>query len=643
MFECVLSKGKIGNLELKNRFVMPAMGAGHTAPDGSINDETVEYYAARARGGFGLIILEFAGVDITGVGQPWQLRVYSDDYLPGFKKLVDAVHAGGAKIFMQIHHSGSASDPQISGQPVISSSAIAHPLRNEIVQEMTTREVYDMIEKFGDAAVRAKKTGYDGVELHGGHGYLVPQFMSAYVNRRFDEFGGDIVGRSRFPTAIIRNIKQKCGADFPVCVRLSGDEMVDGGMRLNETRVMAKLLEKAGADAFNITVGAYTEAGSRLSVSPYDTPMGFNTYAAEEIKKSVKVPVIAVGRIIDPALADAVIEDGMADFVGLGRASIADPEFPNKVLEGRTDEISPCCACMTGCMTPPEPDSLDTRPSTTCSFNPFSGHEAEMKIETAKTAKTVVIVGAGVAGLEAAWISAARGHKVILFEKNGKPGGQAYTGSVPPHKQGFARAIKSYMALCKKHGVDIRMNTEASADMVISLDPDTVILSTGAVPAGLSVPNDGITVAQAVDALNGEILPGKNILVVGGGLIGLETAKFLLTQMASVTILETPEQAGGGLMTAILSRTLIDSGVDIMSDAKVGRFTKDGAVCVTPEGEITISGYDMVLLATRPMPYNPLEKELLGKVPEIFVIGDAKEARFVKDAVREAAELAIRI
>ena len=648
MFEHVLSKGKIGNVEIKNRFVMPAMGSGHTEPDGTVGEKAIEYYAARARGGFGLVITEFANVDPPGLCAFNQLRFHSDEFIPGFEKLAAAVHAGGATAFLQIHHGGRWADSRVANTPTVSSSPMMWHFRNEIVHELTTREVYDLIEKFGDAALRAKKAGYDGVELHGAHGYLIPQFMSAHVNRRIDEFGGDITGRARFPTSIIENVKHKCGADFPVGVRLSGDEIVDGGMKINETRVMAKLLEKAGADVLHISVGIPSamqpsDRESKASLASYWHPMGFNTYAAEEIKKSVKIPIITVGRIVDPAMADAVIEDGMADFITLGRGSIADPEFPKKVLEGRTGEITPCVGCMSICLTLPDDEGL--APGTSCVFNPFSGHETDMKIGPADKSKTIVVVGGGVGGLEAAWVSASRGHKVILFEKNGKLGGQLHPASMPPFKQGYSVAIKYFDTMCKKHGVDIRLNTEATADMVISLKPDVVILSTGAIPAGLDVENDGIEVVQATDVLNGNVVTGKNVLVVGkGGVAGLETAHLLLTQMRTVDVAEMLEEVDTKNVTRFaFQKALRDAGVDIMTSTKVERFTKDGAVCSTPKGQVTLSGYDTVVLAVGAQPYNPLEKELEGKVPEVHVIGDAKEARRIEDAVKEGADLAIRI
>ena len=645
MFENVLNKGKIGKAELRNRFVVPAMGSHRSGLEGTVTDELIAYYTSRARGGYGLIITEATGVDPYGLMGVNQFKIISDDSIPGFKRLADSIHAEGAKLFIQLHHAGRWALNREIGLPLFSSSAIPWHLRDEIVQELTTQEVYDTIERFGDAALRARKAGCDGVELHGAHAYLITQFTSPYINRRIDEFGGDITGRSRFPVNIIKNIKQKCGADFPVIARICGDEFVDGSMKLNETRVMARILEEAGADALHISVGLLSAFGDEdLSLASYRTPMGFNTYAAEEIKRSVNIPVITVGRLTDPVMMDTVIKDGMADFVALGRASIADPELPNKVLEGRIDEIIPCISCLTSCVAMPTVPRESVKRISRCSINPFSGRESDMKIEPADKKKTIVVVGGGVGGLEAAWVSAARGHRVVLLEKDGKPGGQAYIASIPPNKQTLTLVIRHYITMCKKYGVDIRLNTEATADMIVSLKPDAVILSTGAKPIELLIPNDGIEVVQAADMLNGKLVAGKNVLVVGGGLVGIETANFLLTQMRSVTVVEMLAEVGEDLVLKdIFLKKLCDSGVNIMTSTEVERFTKDGAVCSTPNGEITLSGYDFVVSAVGSKAYNPLEQELVGKAPEIHVIGDAKESRRIKDAVLEGAELAVAI
>ena len=639
MFEYLLKPGRIGTCEIKNRFVMPSMGSGHSQAGGMINEETIEYYCERARGGFGLIVAEFSGVDVEGLCSIPQFRIYSDDFIPVYRKLSDAIHAAGAKTFLQLHHAGRVGDSAVTGRQLVSSSRIPSPVAAEPIRSLRTDEVYALIERFGDAAVRAKAAGFDGVELHGGHGYMIAQFMSAYLNKRTDEFGGDILGRAKFPTGIVRNIKEKCGEDFPVMLKMAGDELVEGSMHLNETRVFARLLEEAGLDALTITVGLPFAFGDHAASLPsFRFPIGFNSYSAEEIRHSVSIPVITIGRIVDPAMADTIIRDGMADFVALGRASIADPHFPQKVAEGRPEEIVPCVGCMATCITGPG------TPGTTCAFNPFSGRESELKITPAERKKKIVVVGGGLAGLEASWVLAARGHRVILLEKEEEPGGQARAASVPCNKQKIAQVIRFYMTMCRKHGVDIRLHTEATADSVLALEPDAVILCTGAVPVQMDVTNEGIEVLQAIDILNGEVIPGRRCLVIGGSMIGLETAEYLMMLHRKVTVLAEEDSVGSDIVTADLFMEGLDKGgVMIRTGTTVRRFTADGAVCSDRNGEYVLSEFDTAVLAAGMESWNPLEEQLRGKVGELFVIGDAVRPRRMHDAVREAAETAARI
>ena len=639
MFEYVLQPGRIGTCEIKNRFVMPAMGSGHTKAGGVVDEETLAYYRERALGGFGLIVVEFSGVDTEGLCSVPQLRSYSDEFIPGLRTLSETIHEAGAKTFLQLHHGGRVGDTSVTGRPLVSSSRIPSPLASEPVRSLTTDEAYALIGRFGDAALRAKKAGFDGVELHGGHGYLIAQFMSAFLNRRSDEFGGDILGRSRLPAGIVRDIKEKCGEDFPVTLKMAGDEDVEGGMRLNETRVFARILEDAGLDALTITTGLPFAFGDRSASLPsYRFPIGFNAHAAAEIKKSVSIPVVTVGRIVDPAMADTVIRDGMADFVALGRASIADPHFPRKVAEGRTEEISPCTGCMAVCITGPD------TPGTTCAFNPFSGHETDRRIVPADKPKTVAVVGGGLAGLEAAWVLAARGHRVTLFEKDAEFGGQARAASVPRHKQSTAQVIRTYLTMCRKHGVDLRPGTAADAEAVLALCPDAVVLATGAVPLDPGVPNAGLPVRQAVEILRGEAVPGRSCLVIGGDRIALEAAEYLMTLMRSVTVVTEKESVGGDIVSANLFLDgLAQGGVKILTGTKLSRLTADGAVCGTAEGETVLKGFDMAVAAAGRIPWNPLEEALRGKVPELYVIGDAVRPGQMHEAVEQAAETALKI
>lgn len=642
MFDRILQKGRIGSVELDNRLIMPAMGSSHGEADGKVGEELIEYYAARARGGFGLITTEFVCVDLVGKAMPGQLLVYSDEFIPGFKKLTDRIHAEGGKIFMQLQHSGRQTVSYFTGMQPVAPSPIPCPVNRELPREMTVDEIYQTIEKFGDAALRAKAAGFDGVEIHGAHGYLVAQFLSSYSNKRADEFGGDIAGRAKFAVELIKNIKDRCGKDFPLIFRISGDERVESGRKIEETAVIAKMLEKAGADAIHVSTGVY--ASMPYMVAPANVPNGFNLDAAQAVKKEVTIPVIAVGRINDPVMAEEVIARGLADFVAMGRASLADPEFPKKVRENRTEEISPCVGCLTRCNGAPGTDPNDHGVS--CMINPFTGHELTMKITKADNPKNIVVVGGGLGGLEVAWVSAARGHKVTLLEKSDKPGGQVVPGSVPPGKHELTRGIRYYVEMCKKYGVDMKLGTEADANKILSENPDEVILATGATPITPAIPNEGIPVVQAVDLLRGQVMSGQRVLIVGGGLVGLETAEYLLTQNRQATVVEMLDKAGEGLHPSIqyfVFKALKEGGVDILTNTRVEKFTEDGAVCSAPSGEIKLSGYDMVVLAIGSKAYNPLEEDLKGKVKSIHLIGDAVKPRRIVDAVEEAARLAIRL
>lgn len=642
MFSNVLKPGKIGSMKLKNRFVMAAMGSSHGEQDGGVSQKLIDYYKARSQGGFGLITVEFSCIDPEGKAIPGQLMISSDEYIPGLKRLTEAIHKEGGKIIVQIQHSGRQTNSAVTGKQPVAPSPVPCPVNRELPRELSSEEVYQLIEKFGDAAGRAKKAGFDGVEIHGAHGYLVAQFLSPYTNKRVDEFGGDLAGRMKFAIDLIKNIKAKCGQDFPLIFRISGDERVDGGRELKETVIISKALAEAGADAIHVSTGVYNSMP--YMVPPYNVPQGFNIEAAEAVKKSVKVPVIAVGRIIEPLMAEEIVSRGLADFVALGRAALADADFPKKVAENRTKEISPCVGCLTRCQGVPGVRTDDRGVS--CMINPFTGHESTMRITEVKKPKTVVVVGGGPGGLEAAWVAAARGHKVILLEKKSQLGGQFLAAAVPPGKQELARAVRYYIEMCKKYKVDIRLNSEANAEQILGLKPDTVVLATGALPMELDVPNDGIPMAQAVDILNGKVMAGQNVLVVGGGQVGLETGKHLLSQNRQVTIVEMKDSVGEDIHPSIkyfLLASLEAGGIKIMTSTTVNEFTKDGARCTSSGEPLQLSGYDMAVLAVGSQSCNPLEQDLADKVDSLYVIGDAAKPRNAVAAIDEGALIGLEV
>lgn len=670
-FPCLLTPIRIGNLNIMNRFVMPPMDSGLPNADGTVNQKTIAYYAERAKGGFGLIIVEYCHVNPKGKPMPKTLGIYDDKFIPGLKELVEACHMYGAKVFLQLHHTGRAGSPLITGATLEGASAVACPVMRSIPRAMTTEEVYQLIEEFGDGAVRTKQAGFDGVEIHGGHGYLVHQFMSGHSNKRNDEFGGNFRSRMRFAELILKNIKKKCGEDFPVTIRVSGDENVNGGKPIQETRAGVKLLEEYGLNGVNVSVGNYASAIGAVS-SNQVAPL-HNIYAAEEIKKSVKIPVIGGGRVSDPYYAEDVIASGRADMVFFGRGCLADPELPNKTAAGKYDEIALCIACSQRCGLHLRNPNLGI----SCLINPFTGKEDELIIKETKDPKNVLVIGAGPAGLETAWVAAKRGHKVTVFEKNSLPGGQFNAAAMPPYKHELPSVIKYLVKMCEKYGAVIKYDTEATEENILAAKPDVVVLATGGVPLTPPIPGiDGKNVAQAVGVLSGKLLVEGNILIVGGGEVGLETADFLGERYNKVTVVEMLPVVAQGINQSVtrfmLNRLTSEYGVKIVTNTRVTKILDNGIECVrkftdteqarhkggdfsgtravetaVESGENmqqeVLSGFNNIVIALGAKSYNPLEEKLTGKVPKVYVIGDALKPRTAVEAIEEGARTAVEI
>ncbi len=641
-FEKLFEPIKIGTMEVKNRFVVPPMGTNFANPDGSVSQQLIDYLVSRAKGGYGLIIVEVTAIDPLGKAIPLQPGIWDDKFIPGWKKLVDEVHKYGAKIAVQLHHAGRQTTREVIGAQPVAPSPIPCPVDREMPRELTTEEVYELIEKFGDAARRARDAGFDAVEVHGAHGYLIAQFMSAYSNKRIDEFGGDFKGRMKFPVEIVKNIRRKVGNGYPVIFRFSGDERVPGGRTIDESRMVARVMEHVGVDALHVSTGVY--GSLPWLIAPSAVAPGYNIYAAEEIKKVVNTPVIAVGRINDPLLAEDIIESGKADMVSLGRESIADPEIPNKVAAGRIEEISPCIGCMQACVGYLfDPNHLKI----SCLVNPFTGRETELNIEKAEKPKKVMVVGGGPGGLEAAWVAAKRGHKVTLCEKENTLGGQYRIGAIPPAKQDIMKALRYYITMGKKYGVDYKLGVEVTEELIAKEKPDVVILATGGVPL---IPNikgiDNPKFVKAVDVLEGKKEVGTNVLIVGGGMVGVETADFLGEHGHKVTIVEMLPEIAKDEQDAVkyfLMQRLNSYGVKAVTSATVKEFLDDGVVYEKDGKEEKLTGFDSIVIALGAKAYNPLEEKIKGKVPEVYVIGDAVKARKALEAIEEGARVAVKI
>lgn len=619
----------IGSTKLKNRLVVSPMVTVFCDSDGFATEQYIAYHEAKAKGGWGLIITEDYAVDPLGRGF-WTPGLWKDEQMEGHAKLTQRVHQYGTKIIAQIYHAGRQASYDVIGQQPVSASPIPCPVMGYIPHELTIPEIKEIVSKFGDTALRAKKCGFDGVEIHGAHGYLIAQFMSNYSNKRCDEYGGPIENRMRFPLEIISEIREKCGKDFTVTFRISGDEYVPGGRTIEETKLIATMLEQAGIDGIHVSAGVY---GSTWAViPPLNVTNGWIVDLAEEVKKVVNIPVITVGRINDPRMAETILASGKADLVAMGRGSLADPELPNKYAEGRYDDIRHCIGCQQGCLA-----RLFNNEPIRCVVNPTLGFEYLNETKKVEISKKVTVVGGGPAGMEAARAAALAGHEVTLYEKSDRLGGQFGLAPIPPYK-GSMTYLPSWLARqIKKLGVTIKLNTEYTSAIFDEEKPDVVIIATGSTPTKPPIPGiNGANVVTAQDALAGKVTVGDKILVAGGGMIGCETATHFAMQGKQATIVELlPEIATDeeGTRREFLLNFIKEKNIQVLKGTKVMEINEKGAK-LNKDEEIFDFDADTIILALGVKPNSALAKELESKT-EVKVVGDAVKIRNVLDAVRE--------
>jgi len=641
-FNALFNPIEIGSMRVPNRFVVPPQGTNLANEDGTVSQTMITYYKERARGGFGLVTIEVTSVSPDGRAIVRQPALWSDEFIEGYGKLADAIHKHGAKMAVQIHHAGRQTYPAyIGNQQPVSSSPIPCPSCKVTPRELTTPEVYEMIDKFVQTAVRCKKAGVDAVEIHAAHGYLISQFMSTYSNRRTDEFGGSFDNRIRFPLLIVQGIRSELGNDYPLIFRISGDEKVPGGRTIIETIAICRAMEDAGVNAMHITAGSY--GSLNWVIQPSDAPLGLLAEYCDEVKRSVSVPVIAVGRINDPYIADTLIATGRADMVAVGRQSIADAHFPNKILGGKLDEISPCIACNQGCL-----GEIFTGNEATCVVSPFAARAIESwPFKRVEKAKKVMVVGGGPGGLLCSWVLAMRGHDVSLLEKENEVGGQYLIASYPNGKGDLAKPIRYYRVMCKKHGVKIRLNTEVTEDLIRAEKPDVVVLATGGVPLIPEIKGiDTSKFVMANDVLMSKVPVGDKVLIAGGGLIGAETADFLGHYEKKVTVIEMKDTIASDVNMVVrvsLMQRLKEYDTVLMPNTEIVELFDDGAVIKQDGKESALRGFDTVVLALGTEAYNPLEDKVKGLVSEVYVIGDAKVAGKILKATETAAEVGTRV
>ena len=542
-YEKLFEKGKIGKLTIKNRIVMPPMGTGFAAASGEASEEITRYYEERAKGGVGLIITEVCRVDeLSGVAQPCQLRATDMDVIPSFTRMVDRVHAYGTKMFMQLHHPGNEAFPiTLHGNPVIGPSPVMCKTVGVVPKEMTTAEVEAMVKCFIKGAVIAKTAGFDGVEVHAAHGYLVNQFMSPHTNHRTDKYGGDFFNRMRFATEIIVGIRFACGADFPISVRMDGTDFWDDGMDEKECQHIARYLESIGVASLNISSGSY-ESGWSI-IEPYTFKEGWKKHLAKGIKESVHIPVIAVNTVKHPAFAEQLLEEGVSDFVGIGRGNLCDPEFANKAKRGDDARIRKCIGCL-NCF-----KQSGVGRAIECAVNPLLGRETyrgDDKLIKDGNQQTVAVIGAGPAGLSCAYYLAVKGYPVTVFEKESVPGGMLTLG-IPSFRL-EKNVVNAEIDVLKELGVEFRFGVEVGKNMTLdALRADgykAIYLAVGAskgTPAGC--PGDDLkgvfTGVEFLRAVNLGKRPtiGKQVAVIGGGNVAIDVARAAVRRGADVTLL----------------------------------------------------------------------------------------------------------
>ena len=547
-YEKLFEPGMIGGLELRNRIVMPAMGCSLAESSGEAGARMIKYYADRARGGAGLIITEITRVDDeTGVGTPNQLSVTNTHMIAQLSRLVEAVHAYDTKLFVQLHHPGNQTPSRlIGGRQPVSASDVTCNVIGEQPRALTTEEVEGMVKKFVTGAVIAQKAGVDGVEIHAAHGYLVSQFLSPHTNKRTDKYGGSFEGRMRFVTEIIMGIKAYCGPKFPISVRMNGSDYLPDGITEEDGIAQARYLEKLGISCINVSCGTY-DSGATI-IEPSYFREGWKIGLASNIRKAVKIPVIAVCNVKHPAFAERMLEEGHVDFVGIARGHLADPDWGKKAREGREILIRKCLGCME-CFR-----ILNDGLPLGCTLNPVLGREFEYgdeKLVKNGAGRTIAVIGGGPAGMEAALTLAKRGFSTILFESANKLGGTMNLAAIPPNKEMLAEFVETMEAQLREAGVDVRLGVKADLTAVQAAGAEAVFIAAGGKPVRPSIPGIDIAVT-AEEVLRGDaVVTGEKIVIIGGGVTGLETAEYL-SKDHKVTVVEMLDQIGGNLYPSVV-------------------------------------------------------------------------------------------
>jgi 2,4-dienoyl-CoA reductase (NADPH2) len=649
---------QINQLELKNRIYMPAMHM-NMAKDFEVTDQLIDFYAERAQGGAGFITVGYATVDEYS-GNVTNIGAHKDEFIPGLQRLANAIQENGAHAAVQINHAGRYNFSFfLDGKQAVAPSAVPSRMTRETPRELAIDEIRAVIERFAQASARVKKAGYDAVEVLSGTGYLISEFLSPVTNKREDEYGGSFENRMRFGLEVMQAIRRECGDDFPIIVRMNGNDFMPGGNGCRDLQQYAGRLVEVGVDALNINVGWHEARVPQIVTA---VPRGVFGYLAKGIKELVDVPVISGHRINDPGTARQMITDGWCDMVAMGRSLIADPYLPEKAKRGREKEIIHCIACAQGCF-----DNLFKLKPVECLCNPKAGREKASAVKKTTAPKKVMVIGGGAAGMSAALSASETGHDVTIYEKSDRLGGQLYLASAPPGREEFAELARDLEHQVALSPINVVLSQKVDETLIEKEKPDTVMLATGATPIKLSIPGADLShVVQAWDVLQDKVTTGRRVVIIGGGAVGVETAlflaekgtlspealKFLIVNRAEdfedlyelatrgtkkIVVIDMIEKMGKDIGKTTrwgILQDLSRKGIETRAATKALGISKTH-IKVEIDGKEEEIPADTVVLAVGAGSYNPLQELVDKKGIPCKVIGDAGRVAMAFDAVHQ--------
>ena len=639
----LLSPGFVGNLKLRNRMIATATVTDMAGEDGLPTEQFIRYHEEKARGGWGMVITEDYAIAENGKTHAHLPGLWDDSQIGPHAEFVSRVHEAGGVVCVQLFHPGRATSKASAGDEFMAPSPLRDPAMEDTPREMTLTDIRTVIGQFADAARRAKACGFDAIEIHGAHGYLINQFLSGFSNKRCDEYGGSVANRGRFAREVVRAVREAVGPDYPISFRFNVCDHVPGGIGITEACAFARMLEEAGVDMLNCSQG--TPSSRSVITPPAAVEPAYYAHDAAAIKKAVNIPTAVVGRIADPDVAEEVVASGMADFVGMGRAAIADPHFPRKVAEGRPEDIIQCIACLRGC-------AGESRRGHTvhCALNPLTGREIEYDDKFAKLVtepKRVMVIGGGIAGMQAALTAARYGHEVVLIEASSDLGGQWNMAAMPPGKHVLSSFAAWQRTQMRKLGVKVTLNTQATAEMVLAANPDAVVVATGSASFIPSIPglDESDKVVDARGVLSGEATLHGRVVVLGGGLVGAETADLLASEGCAVTVVEMGSQIAPDaepIPRAQLMDALAERGVCLRTSEKVTKVEDGNIHTDKTDSRPALTDFDAVVAAFGACSDSSIVDEIrvTGYEGEIITVGDAYEVANAFENLKGAYEAA---